>query len=102
MSEYTTSLSKPSMSGSGRSSGYGSNVRKIVFIVHNFFKNYTYVEKRSRLGFSARQELTAEVCCSSKSTVSRVCTEAKNGKKRTQRRYFCHPETHKFKKERRT
>jgi hypothetical protein len=39
MFEYSVSLSKPSTSGNGRSSGYSSNIRKIVFNVYNFFKD---------------------------------------------------------------
>jgi hypothetical protein len=37
--EYSLLLSKPSISGNGHSSGYGSGICKIAFNVYNFLKN---------------------------------------------------------------
>jgi hypothetical protein len=77
------SLSKRSTSsgaGSGGCRSYEvlrSQARQIVFRAHSFFKMYASEDKRNRLNFSKCQDLTAEECGIHKSSVSRICRDAK-------------------------
>jgi hypothetical protein len=94
VSEYM-SLSKPSTSGGGHSSGYTCSICKIAFNVDNFFKKCMSEDKRSRLDFSKCQGLTAKACCVSKSTVLYICREAKKwGGARGTKRVFLSPTKH--------
>lgn len=88
------SLSKPSTSVSGRSSGYSSKVRRMVFNVYSFFKRYESEENRRNLDFSKCQELTAEACSVSVSTVSRICREAKKAEIQGAPQLFVSPRKH--------
>jgi hypothetical protein len=77
------SLSKQSTSsGAGSSGGRSyevlrSQARQIVFRVHSFFKKYASQDERNRLNFWKCQDLTAEACGIHKSSVSRICRDAK-------------------------
>jgi hypothetical protein len=51
-------------------------------------------EKRSRLDLPKCQDLTAEACYVSKSTVSCVCREAKKGKEEGTKKLFLSPRKH--------
>jgi hypothetical protein len=82
------SLSKQSTS-SGAGSGGGcsyqvprSQARQIVFRAHSFLKKYVSEDERSRLNFSKCQDLTAEACGVHKSSVSRICGDAKKSSAR--------------------
>jgi hypothetical protein len=54
-----------------------SQAQQIVFRVYSFFKKYAYEDERSRLHFSKCQDPTAEACGVHKSSVSRICRDAK-------------------------
>jgi hypothetical protein len=70
---------------------------KCFFNVYNFFKNYMYEEKRSSLGFSACQELTAQVHCFAR------MHGGKKGKEEDTEKVFLPSRKHiNFKKERQT
>lgn len=88
------SLSEPSTSGNGGSSGYGSKIRKMVFSVYNFFRKYSSEEMRKNLNFSKCQALTAEACSLSVSIVSRVCREVKRAQTQGADKLFHSPRKH--------
>jgi hypothetical protein len=77
------SLSKQSTSNGARSSGghsyevLRSQARQIVFIVYSFLKKYASEDVRSKLNSSKCQDITAEACGVYKSSVSRICRDAK-------------------------
>jgi hypothetical protein len=75
-------INKRTSSGAGSSGGRSyevlrSQVRQIIFRVQSFIKKYASEDERNRLNFSKCQDLTAEACGIHKSSVSRVCREAK-------------------------
>jgi hypothetical protein len=74
------SLSKQSTSSGAGGCSYEvlrNQARQIVFRVHSFLKKYASVDERSRLNFSKCQDLTAKAYGVHKSTVSKICGDAK-------------------------